>query len=640
MASAKILIVDDEDDVALGIRSQLLSLGYASPLVAYSAEDVQCCFAETRPDLVLMDIRLEKSWDGIEAAADIHARFNVPVIFLTAYADAETVQRAKLTEPFGYLVKPVDTNELHAAVEVALCKHQAECDLQKSESKFRALFENAQDGLLLVNGGTCVDCSQSSGALFGIPRTQLLGAHVLDFSPPQQPGGEDSKAASIARMEAAAAGAPQYFEWRYRRADGSFFDAAVNLNAIEIDGKSFLLASIRDITWRKQTEAALKQRNRELAFLNRVSHALSATLNFDKVFPAIMEEVRSLLDVDSASVWLIDSERGGMLCQKAVGYRSEVVNGWHLEAGQGLADWVASHAESLLVPDTREDPRYFRGVDAQTGLEMRSVLTVPLRVNQKVIGVLQAMDTAVDRFDQRDQRLLESMATPAAIAIDNARLYRQTQEDAATKAALLDEVNHRVKNNLAAIIGILYAEQRHLKTVPGDACQTLIDTLIGRVQGLTAVHSLLSASDWTPLLLSEMLDHVIQAALHALPPRQQEISAAVTPSPVRISSKQASSLALIVNELVTNTVKYASGAHAAAHIYVQIDLVDDRRVRLSFRDDGPGYPEDVIAFARTDVGLYLVRRLVEVDLRGAITLRNDHGAVAEICFDVAEELLN
>jgi K+-sensing histidine kinase KdpD len=157
-------------------------------------------------------------------------------------------------------------------------------------------------------------------------------------------------------------------------------------------------------------------------------------------------------------------------------------------------------------------------VEQKTGVEMRSVLTVPLIVNHKVIGVLQATDTEPNRFDPKDQRLLESMATPSAIAIDNARLYQQTQQDAITRAALLDEVNHRVKNNLTAILGILYAEQRHAQDHPERPYEQMLDDLINRVQGLTTVHAMLSDSEWSPLLLSDLVERVIQALVKAMPP--------------------------------------------------------------------------------------------------------------------------
>ena len=99
------------------------------------------------------------------------------------------------------------------------------------------------------------------------------------------------------------------------------------------------------------------------------------------------------------------------------------IYGWRLQPGQGLVGWVVQHGQSLIVADTRLDERHFKEVDKYTGVEMRSILSVPLQIKQKVIGVLQVMDCETDRFGSRDLALLEPLAVTAAIAIENAQLF-------------------------------------------------------------------------------------------------------------------------------------------------------------------------------------------------------------------------
>lgn len=126
MADPQILVVEDERIVATGIRNMLGTLGYRVPAVVASGEEAIKKAAELHPDLVLMDIVLQGEMDGIEAAEQIRRRFNIPVIYLTAYADEATLQRAKLTAPYGYLLKPFNERELHAAIETALYKYMME----------------------------------------------------------------------------------------------------------------------------------------------------------------------------------------------------------------------------------------------------------------------------------------------------------------------------------------------------------------------------------------------------------------------------------------------------------------------------------------------------------------------------------
>ena len=137
MTKAKILVVEDESIVALDIQSQLRSLGYAVPAVVSSGAEAIRKAGETRPDLVLMDIRLKGEMDGVEAAGQIWARFGIPVFYLTAYADEDTLQRAKITGPFGYILKPFEGRELHTTIEMALYRHRSEQALRESEARLR-----------------------------------------------------------------------------------------------------------------------------------------------------------------------------------------------------------------------------------------------------------------------------------------------------------------------------------------------------------------------------------------------------------------------------------------------------------------------------------------------------------------------
>src|SRR5919109_4143368 len=117
MASVQVLVVEDESTIASTIQDTLKRFGYTVPAIVCSGEQAIQKVAEVQPDLVLMDIRLEGSMDGVEAAEQIRSDFNIPVVYLTAYMDNITVQRAMITEPFGFIIKPFEPRELHTAVE-------------------------------------------------------------------------------------------------------------------------------------------------------------------------------------------------------------------------------------------------------------------------------------------------------------------------------------------------------------------------------------------------------------------------------------------------------------------------------------------------------------------------------------------
>ncbi len=120
MAEAKIMIVEDEVLFAKNLQELLERLGYTVPALVATGEEAIEKAGEMKPDLVLMDIVLKGGMDGIEAADLIRTRFKIPVVYLTAYADDKTVQRAKITEPYGYVVKPLEERDLHVTLEIAL----------------------------------------------------------------------------------------------------------------------------------------------------------------------------------------------------------------------------------------------------------------------------------------------------------------------------------------------------------------------------------------------------------------------------------------------------------------------------------------------------------------------------------------
>lgn len=125
-AEGRILVVEDEHIVAMGIKKMLKSLGYTVTGIASSGEDAISKAESTFPDVVLMDIMLKGDMDGVEAAMEIKEMFNVPVVYLTAYSDSKVLERAKRTEPFGYIIKPFDEKDLYSSIEVALQRYRKE----------------------------------------------------------------------------------------------------------------------------------------------------------------------------------------------------------------------------------------------------------------------------------------------------------------------------------------------------------------------------------------------------------------------------------------------------------------------------------------------------------------------------------
>ena len=151
MTKADILIVEDEALVAADLGDRLREMGYTVAAELSSGEEALEKIAALRPDLILMDIVLDGEMDGIEAARQVRSRWDTPVVFLTAHADNNTLRRARLAEPFGYVIKPFAEAELHATVEMALYKHKADSQLRKMEQWLATTLRSIGDGVMTTD---------------------------------------------------------------------------------------------------------------------------------------------------------------------------------------------------------------------------------------------------------------------------------------------------------------------------------------------------------------------------------------------------------------------------------------------------------------------------------------------------------
>lgn len=158
MSKINILVVEDESIVAKDIQNSLKKLGYNVPAVVSSGEDAVDAAGQHTPDLVLMDIMLQGDISGIEAANQIKNRFDIPVIYLTAYADESTLSKAKVTEPYGYIIKPFKEIDLHTSIEMALYKHSKEAEVKKERDLYSSIItdKNAQDSIFVKSNSRLV----------------------------------------------------------------------------------------------------------------------------------------------------------------------------------------------------------------------------------------------------------------------------------------------------------------------------------------------------------------------------------------------------------------------------------------------------------------------------------------------------
>ncbi len=180
MNHTKIMVVEDENIVALDLRYQLEKNGYDVPAIFSSGEEAVQNIEKLQPNLVLMDIQLQGNMDGVEAAKIIRDEYKIPVVFITAFADDTTFQRAKSIDPFGYIIKPFEERILRTTIEMAIYKAEIDRKLVASEERYRNFFEEDLSGdFVAQSDGTIFECNPAFLNMFKFEsRERAIGTNI------------------------------------------------------------------------------------------------------------------------------------------------------------------------------------------------------------------------------------------------------------------------------------------------------------------------------------------------------------------------------------------------------------------------------------------------------------------------------
>lgn len=265
-ANAKVLLVEDDPIAVRHLKNSLLRMGYQLTGIARSGEEVIKRVEESRPEIILMDINLGGKIDGIHAAEIVHAQVNIPVIYLTANSDTEMFERAKLTDPYAYLVKPYEMYQLQIAIEIALFRHTLEKQLQESENRYRTIFEVSDNAMMLVDENSkIIMVNEQFENITGFTKATVEKTKRWDelFD-----NSELSKIEQILSKADEDKSAPRkHFESILIDRHGNAKNVYTNIKKIP-DSKNRII-SMNDISDLKQAEQEIRQLNRELNAINK-----------------------------------------------------------------------------------------------------------------------------------------------------------------------------------------------------------------------------------------------------------------------------------------------------------------------------------------------------------------------------------
>lgn len=374
----------------------------------------------------------------------------------------------------------------------------------------------------------------------------------------------------------------------------------------------------------EQTDEQLRRKVHELATIHRVSSIIASTLNLDEVLQIIGTQAVHLSGTERSCIFGLDSEKQRLHVLAHYGMNGADVRHIHIPVGQCCAGRSVATGQPCQAIDclSNNNEQCVLRDDPLISSEIHSVLCVPLKVKQRVLGCICIYSNHRHALSQEQMQLVITFANEAAIAIDNANLYEETRRGLELKSALLRELHHRVKNNLATVAGILSLQRR--RTRSAEVRYTLAES-VNRVQGLAATHDLLSHEDVSEASVSDIARKIVGVANANLRPPETHINFEVEPCPIVIPSRAVAILALVLNEMVSNAIKHGMTGMAKGTVTIR-GREEDGIIVVEVVDTGRGPLEPVEEHQESSsfegLGLSLIRNLIG-DIGGHFVLRRD-----------------
>ncbi len=375
MKTIQILVVEDERIVADDIKMSLQRLGYLVSGMTSSGEEAVKKAEEIHPDLVLMDIVLEGKMDGVESASIIRYRFDIPVVYLTAYSDKKTLERAKVTEPFGYILKPFKDRDLYTTIEMALYTHKMGNMLKESDERFHRLIENAHDAVYIIAPYGFQYANPAFEKLTGWKKEELRNSK-FNFWNIVHP---DDKKLVMEKTKKGGKEEQSSYEFRIISKDGE--ERIVEANSVSIGKKKEAkeMGIIRDITVRRMAEEELKKSIERLqkTFEDTINALVSALERRDPYTAGHQKRVTNL----------------ACAIAKEMGLSKKQTNGLRFAGLIHDVGKIQIPTEILIKPDNLSDIEFVMiKMHPQVGYEIVEAIEFPYPVAQVILQHHERMD--------------------------------------------------------------------------------------------------------------------------------------------------------------------------------------------------------------------------------------------------------
>jgi two-component sensor histidine kinase len=377
----------------------------------------------------------------------------------------------------------------------------------------------------------------------------------------------------------------------------------------------------------EQTDETLRRKVHELSTLHRVSALVASTLELKEVLQSIVMQAVQLSGADRSIIFELDRTMQRLRPVASHGFGSAALERSGILVGQCCAGRAVQTGEpSLSLDCMRTDESCFFRDHLEAVEDLHSVLCVPLASTHGAQGALCVFSAQRYLLSPQQLQLVVTFANVAAIAMENARLFEQTREGLRTKGVLLREMHHRVKNNLQQVASVLSMQRRRAKS---PVVERVLAESIGRIQGIAATHDLLSCEQLGMAAVDDIARKIVGIVQGNLVPPHLHLEMQVDPCRAHVPSEQATTLAIVLNELIANAIEHGFAGRSRGHICISGERKEGSIV-VRVADDGVGLPAGFDLQTNEGLGLQVVRSLVHSDLQGTFALRRAATADGQI----------
>lgn len=347
----------------------------------------------------------------------------------------------------------------------------------------------------------------------------------------------------------------------------------------------------------------------ELTTLAKVSETVTSPIYLDEMLDLVVEMTAKVMGAPVCTLRLIEPGRGLLVLRSVRAEGLDFQPRPPIKVGEGVTGTAVRERRPVTVADIREDPRYpFRALARQEGLV--AMLSVPLTVREKVIGALNCYTTQPRTFSEAEIALFSTLANQTALAIENAQLV--------TNAAVVREMHHRIKNNLQTVAMLLRLQAADGAPLTAQGAAEAVHISVNRILSIAAVHEVLAQEGFRLVNVKDVTERIAQIVGQNMLHPDQPVQILVEGEGIVLPSRAATSLALIVNELLQNALEHAFVGRAGGTVRIRLGHNKQSFV-VEVADDGIGLADGQPA---SSLGLEIVQTLVRDDLHGQVTFQS------------------